>query len=160
MLASTSPIDVRERLEEYRRAVRPVRLRPRTLEGLVIPRCMYGIAQISPSDKRRIIDTGPSPTSVGPPMKEQSTSDTRQLALIDCFARATWVALIVALLCLAVDAYSIFWMPHHSAADRGPYHAATLFSVTLWILQIVVGILALWLFRFAFLRPPRFLSKQ
>jgi hypothetical protein len=93
-------------------------------------------------------------------MKEQSTSDERQLALIDRFAKTTWVALVVASLCLAIDAYSMFWMPHHSAAGRGPYHAATLFSVTLWTLQIVVGILALWLFRFAFLRPPRLVSKQ
>jgi hypothetical protein len=93
-------------------------------------------------------------------MKEDSTSDARQLALIDCFAKATWVALVASLLCLASDAYSIFWMPHRSASDRGPYHAATLFSVTLWTLQIAVAILALWLLRFAFLRPPRFVSKQ
>lgn len=91
-------------------------------------------------------------------MTKQTTPDIRQLASIDCLAKAKWIALVAALLSLAIDAYAIFWLPDYSSADRGVHHTATLFSAMLWTLESALAILALWLLRFAFMRPPQWIA--
>ena len=88
-------------------------------------------------------------------MKQQRPTDAASLSLIDCFARATWVALILALTCLIVDAYAMFWLPHHPISPGGT-HGATFFAVSLWTLEIVLALLAFALVGFAFSRPSRF----
>lgn len=89
-------------------------------------------------------------------MSEVSESNTRQLALIDCFAKGTWIALGFALVALAVDAYAIFYMPHRPFVARGEMqHSGALFPVALWTLEITLAILALWLIGFSFSRAPK-----
>ncbi len=90
-----------------------------------------------------------------PPM-EQNPDEKRRAALVDCFTESTWVALGFALLCLTVDAIAMFVMPHHPTS--GGTHGMTVFAVVLWTLEIVLAILALWLIRFAFSQPARFVS--
>ncbi len=90
-------------------------------------------------------------------MQEDKPSEIRRLALVDCFAKATWIALAFASLCLTVDIYAMFWFPHHPVAEVGS-HGPTVFAVSLWTLEIVLALLALWLVRFAFSRPPKFLQ--
>lgn len=91
-------------------------------------------------------------------MSERSELDTRQLALIDCFAKGTWIALSLALVALAVDAYAIFYMPHRPFVAHGEtQHSGALFPVALWTLEITLAVLALWLVRFAFSRAPKFI---
>ncbi len=90
-----------------------------------------------------------------PSAQKQPPADIRHLALVDCFTKATWVALSFALVCLGIDAYAMFGFPHHPTSP-GNTHGVTLFAVALWTLEIVLALLALWLVRFAFSRPPRF----
>ena len=78
---------------------------------------------------------------------------------MDCFAKETWIALGVAVVCLSVDAYAMFGLPHHPTAEGAVHHGLTVFSVGLWTVQIVLALLALWLVRFALSRPPPFLPQ-
>ena len=96
----------------------------------------------------------PSTPDVIASMKKQTAGEIRRLALVDCFAKATWTALGFAAVCLIVDSYAIFGLPHHRASDGT--QGATVFAVTLWVLEIVLAILALGLVVFAFSRAPRF----
>ena len=91
-------------------------------------------------------------------MDTQRPSEKQKVALMDCFAKETWIALGVAVVCLSVDAYPVFRLPHHPTA-KGADHGLTVFSVGLWTVQIVLAVLALWLVRFALSRPPRFLPQ-
>lgn len=79
-----------------------------------------------------------------------------RLSLADCFAKASWIALVFALVCLSIDAYAMLGLPHHPISPGGT-HGVTLFAVMLWMVEIMLAILALWLVRFAFSQPPRFL---
>ena len=85
---------------------------------------------------------------------KQTATESRCLALVDCFAKATWVALVFALVCLSIDGYAIFALPHHSTSPGGT-HGMTVFAVSLWTLEIVLALLAVWLIRFAFSQPAR-----
>ena len=87
--------------------------------------------------------------------EERTLVEQRRVALSDCFAMSTWIALGFALLCLAVDGFAMFVMPHHPTS--GEPHGATVFAVTLWTLEIVLALLALWLVRYALSQPPRFI---
>lgn len=87
-------------------------------------------------------------------LPKQPATDSRRLALIDCFAKATWVALGFALVCLSIDGYAMFALPHHPISPGGT-HGMTAFAVSLWTLEIVLALLAVWLIRFAFSQPPR-----
>ena len=91
-------------------------------------------------------------------MKEPAHPDVRRLALIDCFAKATWIALSSALVCLSIDGYAIFEVPHPLAFPHG-MHGVSAFAIVLWTLEITIAVLALWLVGFAFSRPPRFLRQ-
>ncbi len=91
-------------------------------------------------------------------MMKNKHADDNRLALLDCFGKATWVALGFASLCLSVDAYAMFRLPHHPTVPGGT-HGPTFFAVSLWTLEIVLALLALWLVRFAFSQPPRFLRQ-
>ena len=79
-------------------------------------------------------------------------------ALHSCYALylrlvgATWVAFVASVLCLSIDTYAIFTLPHRSV--RGA-PSTSLFNVALWALEAVIALLALWLLRFAFSRIPR-----
>lgn len=85
-------------------------------------------------------------------MRKQQSLSTRCVVYIGRFVGATWVALGLSLLCLFIDAYAIFTLPHHSVREP---NGTSLFMVALWTLEIVIGLLALWLLRFAFSRPRR-----
>lgn len=76
-----------------------------------------------------------------------------QSALVKFFTRETWLALGVACVCLLLDGYAVFRLPHHSAVHGG-IHGATLFAVVLWMVEIVLAGVAGWLIRFAFSVPP------
>ncbi len=95
-----------------------------------------------------------------PNMRKITASDLRQLAQINCFKKATWIAFSAAILFLMIDAYAMFWMPHHSAVDGVSHSAATLFSVTLWALEIAIAILGLVLLGFAFLEPAPYIPSD
>ncbi len=95
-----------------------------------------------------------------PPGKNKTPSEARRLALIDCFAKGTWIALGLALLCLSIDGYAMFELPHHQTTSFGDgTHGVTVFAVSLWTLEVVLALLSVWLVRFAFSRPPRFLQQ-
>ncbi len=87
-------------------------------------------------------------------LQKRAAIENRHLALINCFAKATWIALGLALVCLSVDAYAIFDLPHH-LVSAGGMHGVTPFSVWLWILEIALAVVALMLVWFAFSQPPR-----
>jgi hypothetical protein len=91
-------------------------------------------------------------------MQEQTLVETCRLELVDCFAKATWIALGFAFVCLSIDAFAIFGYSHH-ATSLGRTRGGTVFTVALWALEILLALLALWLVRFAFSRPPRFLRE-
>ena len=86
----------------------------------------------------------------------QTATESRRLALMDCFAKATWVALGFALVCLSIDGYAMFALPHHPTSPGGT-HGVTVFAASLWTLEIILALLAVWLIRFAFSQPPRLL---
>ena len=87
-------------------------------------------------------------------MPETTPVELRRLALMDCFAKASWIALGTALACLSFDAYTIFGISHHVSAS-----GATLVQITIRVVQGALALLAFWLIRFAMLQPPH-LRKQ
>ena len=89
---------------------------------------------------------------------KQTAIESRRLALIDCFGKAAWVALGFALVCLSVDGYAMFALPHHRASAVVT-DGITAFAVSLWTIEIILALLAVWLIRFAFSQPPRFLRE-
>lgn len=91
-------------------------------------------------------------------MTNNKVPNASELKLIDCFAKGTWIAFGLALVCLTVDAYAMFKLPHHRVLP-GETHGATLFAVALWTLEIALALLGLWLVGFAFSRPPRFVPQ-
>ena len=96
---------------------------------------------------------------MGAPLpQEQTRLETRRLALIDCFAKATWIALAFAVGCLCVDGYAMFGLPHHPSHPTMA-HGVTVFAFSLWTLEILLALLALWLVKFAFSQPPRLLRQ-
>ena len=77
------------------------------------------------------------------------------LALVDCFSKATWVALSAAVVFLSIDAYAMFYVGHHRAVIANDVHQGPpFFSVLLWSVEIAIAILSFWLLYFAFTRPP------
>lgn len=89
---------------------------------------------------------------------KQTVIESRRLALIDCFGKATWMALGFALVCLGIDGYAMLELPHHPTSPGGT-HGITVFAVSLWTIEIILALLAVWLIRFAFSQPPRFLRE-
>ena len=87
-------------------------------------------------------------------MTELNLPEKRKTSLTNRFATATWIALALALVGLALDGHAIFQLPHRSL--RGS-HRDTHF-VVLWAVEIAIALLALWLLRFAFSRSPRLVA--
>ena len=81
-----------------------------------------------------------------------------RLTLADCFAKASWIALGFAFICLSIDAWAIFGLPHHPISPGGT-HGVTLFAVVLWTVEILLAIVALLLVRFAFAQPPQLVHR-
>ena len=88
-------------------------------------------------------------------MAEEIVPDSRQPEWYVRCTKGTWILLGIAVVCLCVDVYAVFYQPHYpSTAPGEPYIKPLLSPAVVWALEIALALLSFWLIRIAFTKIP------